>query len=158
MRFILVSLTSGNSLPSSVRSLPRNCAGTSAGDDVGGYQFLAVRQDCDRLDNPLVTLVAPNSFADAAVSLKTPRAYLRCGGVPADPLRNARHQVILHCHPWVEMLKLLSGDHSKVTWSTSGPSPSTTHSPIAHSSPRRRGAGYWTERVFGKLTSVLKEL
>jgi hypothetical protein len=100
LRFILVSLTSGNSLPieRSIFRLPRNCVGTAPGDDVRGYQFFAVGQDCVRLDNPLVTLIAPNSFADAAVSLKTPRAHLRCGGVPADPLRNARHQVILHCH------------------------------------------------------------
>ena len=46
-------------------------------------------------------------------------------------------KVSLTVASWIEMRKLPSGDHSKVAWSISGPSPWSTHSPTAQSSPRR---------------------
>jgi hypothetical protein len=80
----------------SILRLPRDCVGTVAGDDVRGREFLPVGQGRVCLDNPLVTRIAPGVLADGAVCHKTPRAYLRGGWIPTDPLRSTRYQGVSH--------------------------------------------------------------
>jgi hypothetical protein len=80
----------------SIFRLPRDGVGTVAGDDVRGFQSFPVGQDRGRLNNPFVTLVAPDSFTNGAVCHKTPRAQLRGSWIAADPLGGTGYQGLPH--------------------------------------------------------------
>jgi hypothetical protein len=64
----------------SILRLPRNGIGIVARDDVRGHQFLSVGQDRIRLNDPLVTLVAPD-ILDTHISAGQKRAGISANQV-----------------------------------------------------------------------------
>src|SRR5215831_16863644 len=138
-RFILISPTSGSALPSSVRSFDRHVI---ASGPLRVMMFVAASFfPSGRIAFVLIIHWSPSLlqvFSPTEPSgAKLQEWILEVAG--SHPIHSVERdtKVSFTVTSCVEIRKLPSCDHSKVAWSISGPSPSSTHSPIAHSSPRR---------------------